>query len=223
MQTVRQGVIFDMDGVLCDSEPFIMEAACRMFRDRHGTVVQPEDFRPFVGTGEDRFLGGVAERYRVTLDVEADKAYTYAVYLEAIRGRLQPLAGVGAFIVQCRRAGLKLAVASSADTVKVLGNLEQIGFPPATFDAVVDGLMVARKKPEPDIFLLAAQRIGVAPAACLVVEDAPAGLRAARAAGAAALGVCSSFDSATLTAAGAHWTVRDLAEACARWETIFGA
>jgi len=222
MQPMLRGVIFDMDGVLCDSEPFICEAACRMFRDRHGTAVQPEDFKPFVGTGEDRFLGGVAERYGVTLDAVADKAYTYAAYLEAIRGRLQPLRGVGAFIGLCRKQGLRLAVASSADAVKVRGNLGEIGFPLTTFDAVVDGLMVAHKKPEPDIFLLAAKRLKLEPQVCLVIEDAPSGLGAARAAGAAALGVRSSFDAATLMAAGAQWTVRDLAEAGDRWTEISG-
>jgi beta-phosphoglucomutase len=209
-----EGIIFDMDGVLCDSEPFICEAACRMFRDRHRVTVRAEDFRPFVGTGEDRFIGGVAEVHGVTLDLEADKAYTYAVYLELIKGRLQSLNGTGAFIALCRTHGLKLAVASSADLVKVQGNLAEIGFPMATFNTVVNGLMVARKKPNPDIFLLAAERLGLAPAACLVVEDAPAGLAAARSAGAWALGVRSSFDAAALTAAGAHWTVQDLAEAC---------
>ena len=53
--SVIRGVIFDMDGVLCDSEPFICEAACRMFQQIHYTQVQPDDFKPFVGTGEDRF------------------------------------------------------------------------------------------------------------------------------------------------------------------------
>lgn len=209
------GVILDMDGVLCDSEPFICEAACRMFRDRHGVAVRAEEFRPFVGTGENRFIGGVAEARGVTLDLESDKAYTYAVYLELIKGRLQPLNGAAAFIRQCRARGLKLAVASSADRVKVQGNLAEIGLPMETFDSVIDGLMVARKKPHPDIFLLAAEHLGVAPADCLVVEDAPSGLAAARAAKAWALGVCTSFEAAVLRDAGAHWTVRDLAEACA--------
>ena len=207
------GIIFDMDGVLCDSEPFICEAAGRMFQER-GVQVQPEDFRPFVGTGEDRFIGGVAEKYGVKLDLARDKARTYAIYLEIIRGRLQPMNGVGAFLDACRARKLRLAVASSADEVKVTANLSEIGFPPARFDAVLNGLMVANKKPAPDIFLLAAKRLGLPPANCLVVEDAPSGLRAAQAAGCAALGVRSSFDDATLRAAGASRTVKDLAEGC---------
>lgn len=209
-----RGVIFDMDGVLCDSEPFICEAACRMFLEKHGTSVQPEDFRPFVGAGEDRFLGGVAEKHGVALNLAEDKAYTYALYLELIRGRLRPLAGAGAFVALCRSYGLQIAVASSADDVKVRGNLAEIGLLPETFDAVVNGLMVTRKKPAPDIFLLAADRIGVSAGACLVVEDAPGGLQGACAAGCSALGVTTSFTDDVLRAAGAGWTVRDLSEAC---------
>lgn len=210
-----RGVICDMDGVLCDSEPFIAGAACRMFQERYGLHVTSEEFRPFVGTGEDRFLGGVAERHGIELDLASDKARTYVLYLELIQGRLQPLNGVGAFFAACRSAGLKLAVASSADAVKVNGNLTAIGFPASTFDAVVDGLMVARKKPHPDIFLLAARKLALPPEACLVLEDAPSGLQAARSAGCRALGVRSSFDDATLRAAGAESTVADLVEACA--------
>jgi sugar-phosphatase len=74
--------------------------------------------------------------------------------------------------------------------------------------------MVTRKKPAPDIFLLAADRIGLPAEACLVVEDAPGGLQGARAAGCAALGVTTSFADEALRAAGAGWTVRDLSEAC---------
>ena len=58
-------VLFDMDGVLCDSEPMLAQAACRMFAERYGVAVKPADFAPFVGTGEKRYLGGVAEQYGI--------------------------------------------------------------------------------------------------------------------------------------------------------------
>jgi len=203
-----QGVVFDMDGVLVDSEPFIAEAAIRMFAEK-GATVRPEEFRPFVGTGEDRFLGGVAEARGIPFDAPRDKARTYALYLDLIPGRLHPLPGVPAFVAECRRRGLKLAVASSADAIKVEGNLRELGLPAATFDAVVNGSQVARKKPAPDIFLEAIRRLGLDPAACLVIEDAVAGVAAARAAGARCLGLTTTFTPEQLAAA--DWIAPDLA------------
>ena len=205
------GVIFDMDGVLCDSEPFICEAACRMFAETYARRVRPEDFIPFVGAGENRYLGGVAEKHGVELDLEADKARTYAIYLEIIRGRLKPLPGAGEFIAACRRRGLGLAVATSADRVKLDGNLAELALPPESFDLCLTGSEVANTKPHPEIFLTAAAGLGLAPARCLVVEDAPNGVRAAKAAGAACLGLTSSFTEAELRDAGADWVAQDLA------------
>lgn len=199
------GVIFDMDGVLCDSEPFICEAARRMFAESHGLTVREEDFVPFVGTGEDRYLGGVAQKYGVTLDPQRDKARTYAIYLQIIRGRLRPLPGVREFVSECRRRRLRLAVATSADRVKLEGNLTELGLPTGTFDAYITGSEVERKKPAPDIFLAAAERLGLPAVRCLVVEDAPSGIRAGKAASSQCLGLTSSFSAADLLAAGADW------------------
>ncbi len=214
------GVIFDMDGVLCLSEPFIAEAGCRMFAEAHGVAVRPEDFVPFVGTGEDRFLGGVAEKYGVTLSMPRDKERTYAIYLEIIRGRLQPLPGVREFIAGCRRRGLRLAVATSADRVKMDGNLREIGLPAETFDACVTGSEIVHKKPNPEIFLRAAEKLALPPTRCLVIEDAPNGVAAGKAAGSRCLGLTTSFDNATLTKAGADWIAPDLARVPA---TLFEA
>ena len=205
------GVIFDMDGVLCDSEPFICEAARRMFLENHNLRVEPEDFEPFVGTGENRYLGGVAEKHGVTLDLDRDKSRTYAIYLEIIRGRLKPLAGVREFIAACRKKGLKLAVATSADRIKMEGNLEEIGLPSSTFDVTVNGLEIKRKKPNPDIFLLAAERLGLLPARCLVVEDAISGIEAAHAAGCRVMGLTTSFSESVLRRSRPDWTAPDLA------------
>jgi beta-phosphoglucomutase len=129
-----RGVIFDMDGVLVDSEGFICEAATRMFAER-GLAVRPDDFLPFVGTGEDRYLGGVAEKYGLRLDLDRDKARTYELYDQIVRGRLSPLPGVHEFVGRCRAKGLKLAVATSADRSKMLINLREMRLPPETFDA----------------------------------------------------------------------------------------
>lgn len=205
------GAIFDMDGVLCDSEPFITEAAIRMFAERHRTEVQADDFDPFRGTGENRFLGGVAEKYGITLDMPSDKDLTYQLYLELIPGRLPPLPGAQAFIQQCRDAGIRTAVASSADRIKVDANLNQIGLPEVGFDAVICGSDVEHKKPAPDIFLAAAARLGLDPAACVVFEDAISGVQAAKAAGSVCVGITTSFDEDTLRNAGADFIAPDLA------------
>ncbi len=206
-----RGVVFDMDGVLCDSEPFICEAATRMFAERHGLTVCREDFVPFVGAGENRYLGGVAEKYGVQLDLESDKKRTYDLYLQIIRGRLQPLAGVREFLADCRQLGMRAAVATSADEVKMRGNLAEIGLPVEMFDVTVNGLEVVHKKPHPEIFLLAIKRLGLPPGDCLVVEDAPNGIHAGKAAGAKCLGLTTSFTAADLVAAGADWIASDLA------------
>ena len=100
------GVIFDMDGVLLDSEPFIRKAAMMMFAKR-GLIVQSEDFLPFVGSGEDRFIGGVAEKYAFPLKLHSDKKRTYEIYLKIIRGQLHPLEGTLAFLESCRKSGKK--------------------------------------------------------------------------------------------------------------------
>jgi beta-phosphoglucomutase len=205
------GIIFDMDGVLCDSEPFINEAAIRMFAEVHNARVQPEDFIPFVGAGEDRYLGGVAEKYGITLSIPEDKRRTYAIYLEIIKGRLRPLPGAVQFIAAARRRELKLAVATSADRIKMEGNLREIGIPVSAFDAVVTGNDVERKKPDPQVFLLAADRLGLAPSRCLVVEDAPNGILAGKAAGSTCLGILSSFPEQALRTAGADFVAPDLA------------
>ena len=183
-----------------------------MFRETHRVEVSPADFLPFVGTGENRYLGGVAEKHDVRLDLERDKARTYAIYLEIIRGRLGPLPGAREFIAACRARGWKLAVATSADRVKLDGNLREIGIPPSTFDACVTGSEVERKKPDPQIFLVAAERIGLPASACVVVEDAVSGVRAGRAAGARVLGLTTSYPESALRDAGAEWIAQDLSE-----------
>ena len=204
------GVIFDMDGVLLDSEPFICKAACMMFAE-HGLTVQPEDFIPFVGAGENRYLGGVAEKYAFPFDVERDKARTYEIYARIVKGRLEPLPGAHDFVARCRSRRLKLALATSADEVKMQVNLREIGLPPETFDALVNGLEVEKKKPDPEIFLAAARKLAVPIARCLVVEDSVNGVAAAKAAGAPCLALLTSFTREKLT--GADWFAGTLADA----------
>jgi HAD superfamily hydrolase (TIGR01509 family) len=210
VSTSLQGVIFDMDGVLVDSEPFIMEASIRMFAEK-GSTVREKDFQPFIGTGEEHSLGGVAAKYGLPFDAKHDKARTYTIYLELIRGRLRPLPGFFSFLAECRKRRLKMAVASSADAVKVEGNLHELGLPPDSFDVIINGSEVPRKKPAPDIFLMAAEGLSLPPAVCLVVEDAVAGVAAAKAAGARCLALTTSYPSGLLNAA--DWIVADLAHA----------
>jgi HAD superfamily hydrolase (TIGR01509 family) len=170
-----RAVIFDMDGVLTNSEPLINEAAIAMFKEK-GLTVQPDDFLPFVGAGEERYVGGVAEKYGFPFDAVAGKQRTYEIYFDLVPTKLAAFPGVQELVNMCRKAGLRVAVASSADRVKVAVNLQKIGLPLEWWDAVVSGELVKHKKPAPDIFLVAAQNLNVNAADCVVVEDAVNGI-----------------------------------------------
>lgn len=206
------GVIFDVDGVLLDSEPFIRKAAMMMFAER-GLIVRPEDFLPFVGAGEDRFLGGVAEKYNFPLQIQPDKKRTYEIYLEIIRENLHPLKGVLFFLETCRKSGKKMALATGADRVKLVGNLKEIGVSFSLFDAVVTGEDVIHKKPHPEAFLLAAKQMNLKPDECLIVEDAVNGVRAAKASNGRCLALTTSFTKEQLFLAGADWCAENLSHA----------
>ena len=205
-----KGVLFDMDGVLVNSEEFICKAAVKMFEEK-GIAVHEDDFLPFVGAGEDRYIGGVAEKYGISLDLKTAKKRTYEIYEEIIRGNMETLPGVQEFIKKCRDHTLKIALATSADKTKMEANMNVAGLSPSLFDAVVNGLDVERKKPYPDIYLKAALLLDIPPEDCLVVEDAVTGVSAAKAAGARCLAITSSFTRAQLH--DADWFAENLAHA----------
>jgi HAD superfamily hydrolase (TIGR01509 family) len=205
-----KGVLFDMDGVLVDTEEFIRKAAILMFKEL-GLEAKHEDFFEFIGAGENRFISGVAEKYNFAFDLPSGKARTYEIYSELIKNNLHPLPGVHSFIDECKKRGLKTALATSADRTKMESNLKEIGMPENIFDAVVNALDVKRQKPFPDIYQKAASLIGLDPTECLVVEDAINGVKAAKDAGAKCLGLTTSFTEDDLAAA--DWFAENLAEA----------
>ena len=207
---IIKAVLFDMDGVLLDSEHYICQAGIEMFKEK-GFHVAPEDFLPFTGMGENKYLGGVAEKYNIPFQIEKDKARTYEIYAVLVKDKLKPLAGVENFITKCLGKGLKIAVASSADRIKVLINLKEIGIPENLFHTIVSGLDVENKKPAPDVFLKAAEGVGTSARHCLVVEDAVSGVTAGKEAGAKVLALTTSFNSTDLSEA--DWITTDLSTA----------
>jgi HAD superfamily hydrolase (TIGR01509 family) len=180
-----------------------------MLRSRYGLALAREDFSPFIGAGDDRFISGAAEARGVTVDLAIDRARAYEIYLELIRGRMPPIGGVREFLSDARGAGLRLAVATGSGRPKLDANLAAIAVPERTFDVVVSAEQIARKKPDPETFLRAIERLDVPAARCLVVEDARNGVLAGRAAGCAVFGITSSLPEPVLRAAGAFAVAAD--------------
>ncbi len=205
-----KAILFDVDGVLVLSEPFIAEAGALMFGELYGVRVDPAEFTPFIGTGEARYLGGVAEARGIEIDLPLAKRRIYELYFKCIRGRMAAVPGAISLVRSLRAAGIRAATATSADRVKLDANLEAVGLLEKDFDALVCGNDVSRKKPFPDIYLEAAKRLGVEPKDCLVIEDAPEGLRAGAAAGCLCIGLSTTFPAEILLEAGASRVLPDL-------------
>jgi HAD superfamily hydrolase (TIGR01509 family) len=189
------------------------------YNSHQSKSVSPEEFIPFVGTGEANFLSGVAKQRGISEpDIPKLKDLFFSEYLTALKsstgGEQIAAPGARALVAACRAAGLRTAVASAADLVKVDASLDAVGFVPRGdfFDAVVTADAFERLKPAPDAFLAAAAAVGTDPRNCVVIEDAPAGVAAARAAGMRVLGVCTTLTRQQMEAEGPDAVRRDTSE-----------
>lgn len=203
-----KAVLFDMDGVLVNSEPVIIEASLRTLR-KYGVEAKETDFKEFTGMGDDLFIGGVARKYGVEYDPKM-KAEAYEVYFEIIDELIGKFPGVLPLISLLKEKGYILAVASASDLVKVKANLKALGASEDDFAAIITGSDVERKKPFPDIYLKAAAAIGAEPSECIVIEDAISGTQAGVAAGMKVACVTTSFPAEPLWNAGASWVFDDI-------------
>jgi len=184
-------IIFDMDGVLVDSEALGMEAMRRVMA-RQGVTYTEADNNEFLGSTTLEECRVLKARYRLGAD-ESELTREYVeILVELSRERRRPMPGVPDVLVELRGAGYRMALASSAEPMVIDTNLRALGLG-GFFAAVVSGTEVARGKPAPDIFLETAKRLGLAAPGCLVVEDSRNGLLAAKAAGmACAVVPCAS-------------------------------
>ena len=176
-----QAVIFDLDGVLVDSYDAHMRSWLLMARE-HGLTITEEQFASTFGQTSREIIARFWGPDLSQEDVEALDARKEAIYRDLIRENFPAMDGGVALIDALADAGFRLAVGSSGPPANVELTLDRLGRA-SRFSAIVTGRDVTRGKPDPQVFQIAAERLGVPPARCIVVEDAPVGIAAARAAG----------------------------------------
>ena len=181
-----RAVLWDLDGVLVDSAPFHFQAWRELFGSL-GREFSEADFRRTFGLRNDAILrdllGDLPEA-----EVERLGARKEALFRRAALGNIVPLPGALALLRLLRERGFKLALVSSTPHGNIDLILGSLGLEGA-FDAIVGEEDVTRGKPDPEGFLLAAKRLGVPPAECVVIEDAPAGVEAAKRGGMRCVGI----------------------------------
>ncbi len=197
MDFSKKAVIFDLDGVLVDSA-VCHYRAWKLIADEFGIEFDEKRGELTRGVSRLESLMIVLNGYKVSeeqIDELMQKKNDLYVELVDKAGDDLLLPGVKPFLSDLKKTGFKLAVASSSKNTPAL--LKQAGLDTDYFDAVADGNDIKNTKPDPEVFLLAAKRVGVAPENCLVVEDAEAGIEGAKAAkmgtfgvGPVDLGVC---------------------------------
>lgn len=174
-------VIFDLDGVLADTEPFSIEAG-RMTMKEHGIKLTPEETKRAFGRTDLDISAHAIKLRNLDLKPEVLVRKKDRIYSGLIKGKLKPMPGVRELLKALKKRGVPFAVASSGTPEKIGATLSELGFD-GLFDIIVSASDITKGKPNPEIFLKAAEKIGAKPENCLVVEDAQAGIEAAKAAG----------------------------------------
>ncbi len=200
------GLIFDVDGVIADTEGVNARASISMFEELFGLKgFVRADFEKGLGRGAAAYVRAAAEVHGFDMtdeQVEAATGMRQAKFL-AILGE-EPLGSFDGVLelmqAAMARADFRVAIATSSTREKSEAVLRSANVPYREL-VYITGSDVTRKKPDPELFLLAAERAGVEPALCVVIEDAPDGVAAAKAAGAKCIAVTNSATAERLTAA----------------------
>jgi len=185
----KKTILWDMDGVIVDSIPFHFAAWQETFTKR-GINLTKEDFTKLFGTRNDfiirNILGEACEK-----DVETIAQQKETNFREKIKGNIKPFPGIVKLLNTVKKGNFRQALVSSAPEENIdllIGELNLEGF----FDCIVCGKEVSESKPSPQIFLLAAKKLEIEPKNCIVIEDSPLGVKAAKTAGMGCLAVTNA-------------------------------
>lgn len=187
-----KAAIFDLDGVIVDTAHYHYIAWKRLASE-FGINLTPSQNELLKGVSRMKSLEIILDMGKVNLSegekekLAERKNKWFVEYIESIRPE-EIFPGVKELLVQIRKQGIKVGLASSSKNAPRV--IELLGIA-SEFDTLVDGTMIVHTKPDPEIFLLTARNLGVKPAACVVFEDAEAGVEAAKAAGMKCVGVGS--------------------------------
>jgi len=203
---VIYGLIFDIDGVIADTEPVNARASIKVFKDLYGIAgMQPGDFTAGLGRGAEKYMEAGATAHGLKLS-EKELRQTAVLreknILEIIRSEgLKPFPGVLALAhAALMRSDFRTAIATSADKELADAMLTAVNMPFGQM-VYITGDQVKQKKPDPQIFLLAIDKLQLTPQNCVVVEDAPDGVKAAQAAGCKCIAVTNSVAAEKLAQA----------------------
>lgn len=203
-----RNIIFDMDGVLVDSESAMAKASSKALL-KFGVKCDPSEFHKFTGMGDRAYVGGVAEAHGVKYTPEM-KDEAYRMFCDTAKENVIVLPWSRRILCELKKSGIPFSLASAADRIKVECNLKCLGVRVSDFCSVITGADVKNAKPSPEIFITAAAKSGFIPSETIVCEDSLAGVTAAKAAGMQCIAVTTSFSEDELKSCGADFVCSDL-------------
>jgi HAD superfamily hydrolase (TIGR01509 family) len=186
---MNTAVIFDMDGVISDTQKFHAQVESQLLQDL-GVALSPEEItKKYAGVQDEQMFEEIFASCGIKNIQPADLIKRkWKTMLQIAKGNITPIAYVIPLIKKLKKNNFHLAVASSSTKEFITTVLEELSLS-KYFDTIVSGYDVARGKPSPDIFLLAAKKLGVEKYKCVVIEDGTNGMLAAKAAGIKCIGL----------------------------------
>ncbi|MEO0292787.1 MAG: HAD family phosphatase [candidate division WOR-3 bacterium] len=182
-----KAVIFDLDGVIIDSEPFHYEVNKKIFAHL-GINMSEKEYESYIGTSHEYMWSKIKRKYNLPQAVSELVNMQVSGNINYIKNeKIEGIEGVVSLLSRLKKANIKMAIASSSpkEVIELVINKLKIS---QYFSAIVGGEELKRSKPAPDIFLKAAERLKVEPANCVVIEDSENGVKAAKAAGMKCIG-----------------------------------
>ena len=189
-------LIFDMDGVIVDNHQWHLNAFIE-FGKRHGLNITRESFSKYFGSTNFLIMNSLFDGKVSESEIEQFSKEKEQIYRDLYVSTIKPIEGLPAFLAIAQKLGIPIALATSAPKENVIFTLRETGLE-KYFEVITDSSSVTRGKPDPQVYRITAEKLGVQPNECIVFEDSIAGIASAKSAGMHVIGVATTYKSKEL-------------------------